>query len=298
MNGVSAVVPNRDGGKLLERCLDALQASPSVTEVIVVDDGSTDESPRRAGERGGVQVLRSPGRGFAAAVNSGVAAARGELVLILNSDAFVRSDTVERLAATLAERPRLALCAAGLVREDGARAKSHDRLLTLGCALRESLALHSTWVVETPGVQPARYIPLACVLARRAAWDEVGGLDERYQFYFEDHDLCWRLADAGWEIAVRWDAEAIHVEGGSSQAKEAPQQWFRQYHESRIRYLRKRYPHSWPVYMVLWIPNALAHAGLWHARAAVSRARGDREGAASGRAWAAAYIRAAGLDLD
>ena len=274
MSAVTAVIPNRNGAAVIERCLDALAG---VDEVIVVDDASTDGS-RAFAALHGARVLDSPGRGFAAAVNHGIRAARNELVLLLNSDAFVEPETARRLAGAIAADARLGLCAAALVREDGSRARTFGPLLTLNYAIRVSLALPTPSPRERGGVQEVDFVPLACALARREALLEVGGLDERYRFYFEDHDLCWRLAEHGWKVAVCWEAVATHVEGGSSRALDPPS-WFAQFHESRLRYLRKRYPRAWPLYIVAWIPSAFVRSGLWLAR------RNPR--------WAVAYLRAA-----
>lgn len=274
---VSVVIPNRDGGPFLARCLAAVFAAEGVGEVIVVDDGSADGSDAAAAAEG-ARVLRSPARGFAAAVNQGVAESRGEALLLLNSDAFVRRDTVRLLAEALRGDSRLGLCSAALEREDGARARTFGRLLTLPSALRLALSLPPPPPAEGSGVQRVEFVPLACALVRRAAWDAVGGLDQRYRFYFEDVDLCWRLSVAGWGVAVHWDATAVHLEGGSSRARD-PRAWFPQFHESRLRYLRKRYPRAWLGYAALWIPSALLHAAAWVAR-------GDR-------GWARAYLRSA-----
>lgn len=274
---VSVVIPNRDGGGLLERCLDALEQAEGVDELTVVDDGSSDGSDARAQQRG-VRVLGSPGSGFAAAVNHGVAATSGELVLLLNSDAFVRRDTVRLLTKALAANSSLGLCAAALEHDDGSRARTFGRTLTLAVALRLALSLPPAPPAEGSGVHPVEFVPLACALVRRRAWEEVGGLDDRYRFYFEDVDLCWRLASVRWGVAVHWDAVAVHAEGGSSRARD-PVAWFPQFHDSRLRYLRKRYPRAWYAYLALWLPSALAHALAWIAR-------GDR-------GWATAYVRSA-----
>lgn len=283
MSSVSVVIPNRDGGELLARCLDALAAADGVGDVIVVDDGSSDGSPELARARGAA-VMASSGRGFAAAVNHGVAHTRSELVLILNSDAFVEPDAPVRLARALDSDPRLALCAAGLVDERGRRTRSHGHELTLIRAIGLALHVSTPPPPEAPPLQVVGFVPLACAVVRTAAWREVGGLDERFRFYFEDHDLCWRLRRAGSTVAVCWAAHAIHEGGGSSRARDAAA-WMRQFHESRLRYLRKRYSGLWPAYVTVSTPAALAHAGLWWLRAA----RGRPEG----RAWAAAYARAA-----
>jgi GT2 family glycosyltransferase len=275
---IAAIVPNRNGAGVLERCLDALAAAEGVEEVVVVDDGSTDGSAEQAAARPGVRVLPSPGRGFAAAVNAGVAAVAADRLLLLNSDCFVEPDTAQRLRTALDRDPTLGLCAAALVREDGSRAKTFDRQLTIYRALREAVSLHLSPLQEGCGVASACFVPLACALVSRRAWDSVGGLDSRYRFYFEDHDFAWRLTRAGWGLAVDWDARAVHVEGGSSQRLD-PQQWFSQFHESRMRYLRKRYPRLWLVYAALWVPSAILHAAAWLLRGS--------------RPWARAYARSA-----
>jgi N-acetylglucosaminyl-diphospho-decaprenol L-rhamnosyltransferase len=285
MTGIAAVVPNRDGGALLERCLDALAAADAVEQIVVVDDGSGDGSPERAAERPRVHVVPSPGRGFAAAVNAGVAVAKSEWLLVLNNDCFVAPDAAARLREALKRDPGLAVCAAALSREDGSRAKTFDRQLTMYRALREAASLHLPPLVGGQGIASVPFVPLACALVRSEAWKSVGGLDTRYRFYFEDHDLCWRLARDGWRLAVDWDARAVHLEGGSSRRRD-PQTWFVQFHDSRLRYLRKRYPRSWVVYVAIWVPSALVHAAVWLIRGS----RSDREAA---RAWAQAYARAA-----
>jgi N-acetylglucosaminyl-diphospho-decaprenol L-rhamnosyltransferase len=273
---ISAVVPNKNGAAVLGRCLEHLAAA-GVEDVLVVDDGSTDGSPEEAASLG-AQVLRSPGTGFAAAVDHGAAKAAGSLLLVLNSDAFVRPETPGLLAEALDRDAGLVLCAAALEDEQGNRARTFGRDLTLIHALRNAVSLPPAPPAALGGLQEVEFVPLACALVRREAWEAVGGLDERYGFYFEDYDLCWRLRRDGHRLAVRWDAVAVHLEGGSSRAR-GPHPWFRQFHESRLRYLRKRYPLGWPLYLSLWVPSAIAHAAVW-------LVRGDR-------AWAAAYLRSA-----
>ena len=212
---VSVIIPNKNGTGLVGRCVAAAFAS-GATEVIVVDDGSTDRSPSEA-EGAGADLLASPGRGFAAAVNAGARQATGELLLVLNSDCFLEQDALGRLVDTLARDAGLGLCAAALVETDRSPGKSHGPCLTLRLALTTALAANP----QTPrrrgrGVEDVEFVPLACAMIRRSAWDEVSGLDERFFFYFEDQDVCRRLRDAGWRLAVDWGAVAVHIGGASS----------------------------------------------------------------------------------
>ena len=252
---MAAVIPNLNGAGFIGTCVEAAHRA-GIDDVVVVDDGSSDPSPAEA-EAAGARVLRSPGRGFAAAVTAGFAATAQPYVLVLNSDCFVDEDAVSRLAAALDSERGLALVGAGLRTPDGAAAKSHGVLLGLGGAIRALLTGHSGRRIARlgSGVQHCEFVPLACVLARRAAWDSVGGIDTGYVFYFEDYDLCWRVGRAGWLVAVCWDAGAVHLGGASSGADGQP--WLRQYYASLARYLRKRYPGGWIAYPAVWLPYAV-----------------------------------------
>ena len=284
---VSAVIPHRNSGPNLARCLDAL-AGNGADEVVVVDEASTDGSVERAAARPGVRVIASPGSGFAVAANTGIGAARGERILLVGSDAFVRPDTVTRLLDALERNPRLAACGAALLNEDGTRSKTYARLFTLGAALADALGYRPSVAQEGRGITRVPAVFPNCLLARRDALEEVGGFDERFRFYYEDMDLCRRLARAGWQLGVEWDAEAVH-EGGGSTKTPGPGGWFRQYHESRLAYLRKHYPRAWVIYAALWTLKAALHVLGWRVRALVLRLREDAAGERLARDWAEAF---------
>jgi hypothetical protein len=277
---VSAVIPNRNGAGLIGRCVDAAIAA-GAAEVLVVDDGSSDSSPAEA-ERAGAVVLPSPGRGFAAAVNAGARRATGDSILVLNSDCFLERDAVTRLTGALADDPGLGVCAASLVETDGSPSKSHTPGLTPWLAIQTIFSLNPfTPRRSARGVEEVDTVPLACAMIRRAAWDEVGGLDERFFFYFEDQDVCRRLHAAGWRVAVAWEATAVHV-GGVSSVKRDERGWFLQFVRSRARYLRKHYRVTWLAFAAVWVPAALVQAAVWSAR------RGPES-----RRWARTWLRAA-----
>ena len=285
---VSAVIPHKNSGLNLGRCLDALAVAGGVQEVVVVDESSTDGSVDGAAGRLGVRVIASPGAGFAVAANAGIASSYGDTLLLLGSDAFTSPDTVERLVRRLEENPRLAACGAALFNEDGRPSKSYSRLFTLRRALVDALGFRPGIPLSGRGLGLVEAVFPNCLLARREALDEVGCFDERFRFYYEDMDLCLRLARAGWQLAVDWDAHAIHVAGGSTKAP-GPGGWFRQYHESRLAYLRKHYPRGWLLYAALWMPKAALHVLAWRVRALVLRLREDAAGERLARDWAEAF---------
>jgi GT2 family glycosyltransferase len=111
---VSVVVVNWNGRALLERCLDALDAQTySHREVVVVDNGSTDGSPAwLAARQPPVHLLRNDhNRGFAAANNQGIRAARGRYVALLNNDAFADRTWLAALVAAAEAHPRAGMVA-------------------------------------------------------------------------------------------------------------------------------------------------------------------------------------------
>jgi GT2 family glycosyltransferase len=287
---VSALIPHRNSGELLGRCVEALEAGGGVDEIVVADEASTDGSVERVAGRAGVRVIPSERRGYAAALNAGIEAARGRFLLLMNSDAFIGPGTAERLRRRLEENPRVALCGAALVDEHGERTKTHSYRLTLRRALLDAIGVTPPLAQQGDGLTRVEAVFPTCTMARREALEEMGPFDERFRFSYEDMDMAMRLAAAGWEQAVDWEAEAVHVGGGST-SRHDPQSYFRTFHESRLTFLRKHYPRGWRLYAVLWALKASALMLGWTARVLVRRARGDRAGAGTAREWARAFRR-------
>ena len=171
-------------------------------------------------------------------MNVAIAEAANNRLLLLNSDAFVRVDTVERLDRRLDENPRLALCGAALFNPDGTRSKTHTFRFTFWRALADTLNIRPPIAQTGHGLELTHAVLPTCALARREALEEIGGFDERFLLYYEDLDVVQRLAQAGWLQAIDWDAEAIHVSGGSTSVG-ARQRWFSQYHRSRGIYMNR-----------------------------------------------------------
>jgi GT2 family glycosyltransferase len=294
---LSAVIPTLNSGQLLDRCLDALEQSDSIGEVLVLDGGSADGSPERAAQRDGVQVSRWPGTSFQRRLNHGVEQATGEFILYLNDDAFVDPDTPRKLLEVLQDDPRVAVAEAALRYEDGRPQRSVGQYRTLLTEMLSVLFLprlgHRFARIPIParresGVDAAGWLPLCCSVWRRSAVQSVGGFDERFSFYYDDHDFCRRLVDAGWRLVVRWDAGAVHLGGGATSSKDRAG-WFRRYHENRLIFLRKHYPRAWRVFWIAWPPRAILHVTLWRLRALRSRRRGQSDDEQVARQWAQAF---------
>lgn len=214
----SIVVPNWNGREWLPRCLEGLAAqSLAPREIIVVDNGSTDDSLGYLREaHPDVRVLElGRNTGFAHAANRGIEAAGGELVALINTDVVLAPDWLARMVGVL-EADRAAASAACKMLS----LADPDRVYDAGDVLRRDGACE----------QRGRFAPddgrwdepgevfgacAGAALYRRGAVLDLGGFDERYFAYLEDVDLALRLRLAGWRCRYE-PAVALHSGGGSS----------------------------------------------------------------------------------
>lgn len=182
----SVVVPVFNGARFLAEALDSVRAqSVPVAEVIVVDDGSTDDTAALVEAMGDVTLLRQDNAGPAAARNRGLAHARGEYVALLDADDLWTPDRQEILLGHLLDRPGTDLVI------------GHQRLLV------EPGATLPAWVPEgdPETLGPADLpFPTTGFLARRALFDAVGGFAED-MLHGEDSDWFMRAHDRGAGVA-------------------------------------------------------------------------------------------------
>jgi mycofactocin glycosyltransferase len=202
---VSIVIPVKDRAGELRHCLTSLAAldyPAELLEVIVVDDGSTDDSAAVA-RNFGATVLPSGGRGRgpAAARNRGAAAARGELLAFIDSDCTAAPSWLQDLVGTFLD-PQVA-AVGGLV--DGLHnASALDRYeavmssLTLGGQERSGQEGNDTF-----------YLPSCNLLVRRSAFEQAGGFRSEMHVG-EDVDLTWRLRDADGKIVYLPRGQVFH----------------------------------------------------------------------------------------
>lgn len=179
-----------------------------VRRLFVVDNASTDRSREIAAARGATVIRRHTTRGYGAAANVGVAHCEGPFIALLNPDIrFVEPATVERLLSAF-DDPRVAIVAPGLRLPDRSLQDSARTVPTPVELLLRRRMNRSRGAVRDGGQVP--WVTGAFVLIRRAAFDELGGFDERFPLYFEDVDLCVRAWRAGWQVVYRPDIVAEH----------------------------------------------------------------------------------------
>jgi len=212
---VAVVIPNYNGARWLPGVLESVAAQTvAPAEVLVVDDGSTDGSAEVA-EAAGARVLRlERNGGFARAANAGVAATSAEAVALVNTDVVLDDVWLESVVFALGERDATVATKLVDLEDPAVLYSAGDVLRRDGVAEQRGRFERDTGAYDAPGD-----VFSACAgaaLYRRAAFDAVGGFDERLGMYLEDVELGLRLRLAGWGCAWEPRAVARHAGGGSS----------------------------------------------------------------------------------
>jgi N-acetylglucosaminyl-diphospho-decaprenol L-rhamnosyltransferase len=257
MVDLTVIVVSWNVRDLLRGCLrsltPALASLEGGSEIVVVDNASGDGSAEMvAAEFPAVLLSRNAqNRGFTAANNQGLTLSRGRILLLLNPDTEVVGDALATMAEYMAAHPRVGALGPQLRYPDGSLQSSRRRFPTLATALVESTVLQEWWgdnrilrryyMADTPddAVQPVDWVVGACLMVRREAFEQVGGLDEGFFMYSEDMDWCHRIKVAGWEVIYLPTATVVHYEGKSSEQMVPARHIY--FQSSKVRYFRKHH---------------------------------------------------------
>jgi len=220
---VSVIIPNWNGAAHLPACLIALRAQTLRDfEVIVVDNASTDGSVERLGrDYPEAQVIRlDRNYGFTGACNTGLRAARGEILTLLNNDTGAAPDWLAEVVAAFERHPEAGIVASKMLLFD----RPHV-LHTAGDVFKTDGTPGNRGVWEEDRGQfdegPVFSANGGSAAYRRAMLDQVGLLDEDFFYSCEDVDLAWRAQLAGWPCVYAPRAVVYHklsASGGGATA--------------------------------------------------------------------------------
>jgi GT2 family glycosyltransferase/glycosyltransferase involved in cell wall biosynthesis len=220
---VSIIVPAYNQWHLTRACLTSVVqtsvGSGVCFELILADDGSTDETRSAAETFRGLRVVKTPqNSGFLRNCNNAASHARGRHILLLNNDTVVLPGWLAALYHTIEADPSIAIAGSKLLYPDGYIQEAGCGLLANGDGVSIGRWDDNYFPVgrDEPVFNIERetdYISGASILIRRAFWQSVGGFDERYQnAYCEDSDLAMEARFRGVRVVYQPASEVVHFE--------------------------------------------------------------------------------------
>jgi GT2 family glycosyltransferase len=222
---VSAIIVNWNGAQHLRICLPSLRSqSLKSLEIIVVDNGSKDDSAEVARQFQARWVPLGKNVGLAPALNRGAEAAAGDFLLFINNDMRFDADFVAALIDALKQDEKTFASDGMQFNWDGSE-RGH---LAARLANRKPSAHSSTELVpglyfyqrEEPTKSPVFMGSAACMLVRRGLFEELHGFDERLPLGYEDAEICWRAWIQGWPTVYVPEAVCWHRIGSSGRSPE------------------------------------------------------------------------------
>jgi len=238
MPEISVIVVSYNAAAELERCLRSLAALPEVAadpafaQVVISDNGSSDDSVARARAAFPPAVVSENGAnlGFAKACNAGARLAAAPILLFLNPDARAHPGLLSGAVAAFAASPDVAMAGAKLLNEDGSIAESCGEFDTWWQAfLRSSAWGELPWFrAQSNGYRLRRWgydserdvdvVVGAAMFVRASVFRDLGGFDERFFLYHEEIDFARRAWNAGYRIRYLPQCVVTHrgEQGGSA----------------------------------------------------------------------------------
>lgn len=235
----SVVLVTHNQWSYTHQCLESIRfLTDERYELIVVDNGSTDGTVERLHACGDVRLIENvENRGFPAAANQGIQAARGDEVLLLNNDTLVTTGWLKRLRGALDSDPQIGVagpCSNNVSGQQQIAAGYYDLSGLDGFAWDWGRA-HAGQTIDTP-----RLVGF-CLAIKREVIDKIGLLDEQFGLgNFEDDDYCRRAVAAGYRCVIAQDAFVHHF--GSATFRGAGVDFGRLLDENQRKYSEKWQP--------------------------------------------------------
>lgn len=216
---ISIIIVNWNTADLLKQCLSSLTQN---YEVIIVDNGSTDGSQEMV-KKFKIQLIENgQNLGFAKGNNIGIKQAKGEYIMLLNSDTIVKEGAIEKLVGFLDKNQEYAIVGPKLLNQDGTPQANCGWFPGLWVCFLMLFKEHFG------GSDSVRFSPVksrevdwlmgAAFVARREVFDKIGGLDEEIFMYMEEVEWFYRTRKFGFETYFFKEAEIIHLGRGSSKS--------------------------------------------------------------------------------
>ena len=273
---ITAIIVNFNTEGLLRNAIGRLQAAAArlSLKIAIIDNASRDNS---------VALIRNEfpechlianltNVGFGRANNQALALVEGRYVLLLNTDAFVSPDTLDKTVTYMDSHPRCGILGVRLVGRDGTLQPSARYFPTPWNLFLARTGLHCLFsgvrMVDDmawnhASVRQCDWVPGCYFLVRKAVIDQIGLFDPRYFLYYEEIDHCLAARKAGWEVTFFADTSVVHLGGESAKTTSEITAGGRQIEamqiESELLYFRKNHGLSgaWANVMLTFAADAI-----------------------------------------
>jgi len=240
---VSVIIVTRNTCSVTAEAIESVIRSKDgfTKEVIVVDNGSTDETPKLIPKMYPAVKYENAGEnlGFAKANNRAARHASGNLLLLLNSDARLQPKALSKAVDFMRSHPDCGIAGAQLLNADNTLQNSIANFPTLATELFNKSILRRLFPRRYPGKEhcfdratEVESVVGAFLLTRRTLWEKLGGLDERYFFFLEETDYCLQVQRLGFKIMHLPEVLVWHGQGQTARKTHIG---------ARIEYWRSRY---------------------------------------------------------
>ncbi|MFC1547077.1 glycosyltransferase family 2 protein, partial [Candidatus Neomarinimicrobiota bacterium] len=251
---LSVVIVSYNVREFVSQCLLSLYRSrfDESLEVILVDNNSSDNTVGTVRERypDAIIIENQKNRGFAAAVNQGVAASSGQIILLLNPDTIVEENTLRILTGYLQANPDVGCVGPKILNSDGSLQQACKRSFpSPWVALTRLMGLsrvfpgsrlfgrYNLTYLDPDETHRIEAVSGSCMCIPRSVWDTVGNMDDEFFLFGEDLDYCHRIHQAGFQVVYLPETHIIHYKGES--VKTAPFDNLRMFHEAMVTFSRK-----------------------------------------------------------
>jgi GT2 family glycosyltransferase len=250
---LSIVIVTWNGKKYALECLDSLRPVRLKLEVIVVDNASTDGTPDAIRESyPEVKVIRNTeNQGFAKANNIGMAEATSDILCLVNSDVVVYPGCLEKMVEFMRANPSVGVLGPKMLSPTGGVGQSVNQFPTVWNYLCFALGFHlllpnsktfGGYILAGYPYDKTEDVEVLTGwfwMIPRAAFEQVGGLDERFFMYGEDLDWCYRFVKAGWRVVFFADAGALHY--GAVSSGQAHSRFYVEMVRANLQYFQKHH---------------------------------------------------------
>jgi len=259
---VAVVLVTHNSAGFIGQCLSSLV--PSGADLIVVDNGSTDETRQIIGRYPHVRLIETGGNlGYGKAINRGAAEAgpHCKYLILSNADVVYGQHTVSTLISFLESHREIGITAPRQISPSGGWQRSYGDVPGIWAGVKDAFGISSAIRWYRRLCWPRRvdsrpkevgYVSGAVLALPRVAYLQAKGFDEDFYFYGEESDLCVRLRQMGWKVVFCPLTEVAHYGGGHSTCVDQSDRFYRFLATSDVM-LAKRHLSRWRARIYLWL---------------------------------------------